>query len=272
MPTPNPRWMLRSRAAFALADALHTSLAKRSSFRASLPVSPSRDEAWYALWISSLHCRLFRRRRPSACLRHVPPLLHPSTDARTNVRATSRPRTAPVMRDAMRGHQGNHQRSAEVIRGHQSSSEVLRKAPQAAKRSAIRGHQWSSVIIRGNQVAITSSCQPICSVSSQRADLGGDGCVGRSWQRATRSAIGSPSSSSSVSYLMRQAIRGHQRSSEVIRGHQRSSEVIRRCSYLMRQAIRGHQKSARAQWGVRALCEARCRTRRALAASRAVQT
>jgi hypothetical protein len=65
---------------------------------------------------------------------------------------------------------------------------------------------------------------------------------------------------------------GHQRSSEVIRGHQRSSEVIRRCSYLMRQAIRGHQKSARAQWGVRALCEARCRTRRALAASRAVQT
>jgi hypothetical protein len=74
--------------------------------------------------------------------------------------------------------------------------------------------------------------------------------------------MGSPSSSSSVSYLMRQAIRGHQR----------SSVVIRRCSYLMRQAIRGHQKSARAQWGVRALCEARCRTRRALAASRAVQT
>jgi hypothetical protein len=217
--------MLRSRAAFALADALHTSLAKRSSFRAILPVSPSRDEAWYALWISSLRCRLFRRRRPSACLRHVPPLQHPSTDARTNVRATSRPRTAPVMMDAMRGHQRNHQRSAEVIRGssevHQRSfAKHLRKAPQAASRSAIRGHQWSSVVIRGNQAAITSSCQPICSVSSQRADLGGDGCIGRSWQRATRSAIGSPSSSSSVSYLMRQAIRGHQRSSEVIRGHQ----------------------------------------------------
>ena len=119
--------------------------------------------------------------------------------------------------------------SSEVSRSHQSrSSEVhqrsfakhLRKAPQAASRSAIRGHQWSSVVIRGNQAAITSSCQPICSVSSQRADFGGDGCIGRSWQRATRSAIGSPSSSSSVSYLMRQAIRGHQRSSEVIRGHQ----------------------------------------------------
>ena len=262
--------MLRSRAAFALADALHTSLAKRSSFRAILLVSPSRDEAWYALWISSLRCRLFRRRRPSACLRHVPPLQHPSTDARTNVRATSRPRTAPVMMDAMRGHQRNHQRSAEVIRGRQrfirgpsqSTFEKHLKRPADLQSEVISGHQWSSVIIRGNQAAITSSCQPICSVSSQRADLGGDGCIGRSWQRATRSAMGSPSSSSSVSYLMRQAIRGHQR----------SSEVIRRCSYLMRQAIRGHQKSARAQWGVRAQCEARCRTRRALAASRAVQT
>ena len=34
-------------------------------------------------------------------------------------------------------------------------------------------------------------------------------------------------------YLMREVIRGHQRSSEVIRGHQRSSEVIR-----------GHQRSS----------------------------
>ena len=34
-------------------------------------------------------------------------------------------------------------------------------------------------------------------------------------------------------HLMREAIRGHQRSSEVIRGHQRSSEVIR-----------GHQRSS----------------------------
>ena len=42
-------------------------------------------------------------------------------------------------------------------------------------------------------------------------------------------------------HLMRGAIGGHQRSSEVIRGHQRSSEVIRGHS----EAIRGHQEAIR---------------------------
>ena len=39
--------------------------------------------------------------------------------------------------------------------------------------------------------------------------------------------LGFASSSSRKMHLIREAIRGHQRSSEVIRGHQRSSEVIR---------------------------------------------
>jgi len=38
-----------------------------------------------------------------------------------------------------------------------------------------------------------------------------------------------------MAHLMKEVIRGHQRSSEVIRGHQRSSEVIR-----------GHQRSSEA--------------------------
>jgi len=44
------------------------------------------------------------------------------------------------------------------------------------------------------------------------------------------------------SYLMREAIRGHQRSSEVIRGHQRSSEVIRG-HQRSSEVIRGHHSS-----------------------------
>ena len=53
--------------------------------------------------------------------------------------------------------------------------------------------------------------------------------------------------------LMREVIRGHQRSSEVLRGHQRSSEVIRgsqRSSEVLRgpqrssEVIRGHQRSS----------------------------
>jgi hypothetical protein len=42
---------------------------------------------------------------------------------------------------------------------------------------------------------------------------------------------------------MREAIRGHQRSSEVIRGHQRSSEVIRG-HQRSSEVIRGHQRSS----------------------------
>ncbi len=53
-------------------------------------------------------------------------------------------------------------------------------------------------------------------------------------------------------HLMREAIRGHQRSSEVIRGHQRSSEVIRgnqpctSYSEPSSEAIRSHPKSSEA--------------------------
>jgi len=45
-------------------------------------------------------------------------------------------------------------------------------------------------------------------------------------------------------YLMSEAIRGHQRPSEAIRGHQRPSEAIRghqRPSEAIREAIRSHQ-------------------------------
>ena len=53
---------------------------------------------------------------------------------------------------------------------------------------------------------------------------------------------------------MKEAIKGHQRSSEVIRGHQRSSEVIRVTHlrrraprWLQRQASGLHQKNGRAE-------------------------
>ena len=47
---------------------------------------------------------------------------------------------------------------------------------------------------------------------------------------ATRAPLKSKDTSAPPSYLMKEAIRGHQKSSEVIRGHQRSSEVIKRHS------------------------------------------
>jgi hypothetical protein len=47
------------------------------------------------------------------------------------------------------------------------------------------------------------------------------------------------------SYLIREALRSHQRSSEVIRGHQRSSEVIRG-HQKPSEVIRGHQRSSEA--------------------------
>ena len=42
-----------------------------------------------------------------------------------------------------------HQRSSEVISGHQWSSEIIRGHQRSS--GVIRGHQWSSEIIRGHQ-------------------------------------------------------------------------------------------------------------------------
>ena len=42
---------------------------------------------------------------------------------------------------------------------------------------------------------------------------------------------------------MREAIRGPRRSSEVIRGHQAGLESLEEEAHLMREAIRGHQRS-----------------------------
>jgi len=62
-------------------------------------------------------------------------------------------------------------------------------------------------------------------------------------QRSSEVIRGHQSSSSEVTAcLMGEAIGGHQRSSEVIRGHQRSSSEVTAC--LMREAIGGHQKSS----------------------------
>jgi len=45
------------------------------------------------------------------------------------------------------------------------------------------------------------------------------------------------------SYLMREAIRGHQRSSKVIRGHQRSSLLVQVKREQRSEVIRGHHSS-----------------------------
>ena len=48
--------------------------------------------------------------------------------------------------------EGCNQRSSEVIRGHQRSSEVIREMPPEREGDAIRGHQRSTEVIRGHHV------------------------------------------------------------------------------------------------------------------------
>ena len=104
---------------------------------------------------------------------------------------------------------------SDVIRCHQRSSEV------------IRGHQWGRVV----------QCARVRPVQLQAVGLGrvqlSSGSSEAINSRVSSEVIrGHPWSSEVIKGHQRssrtsEVIRGHQRSSEVIRGHQRSSEVIR---------------------------------------------
>jgi hypothetical protein len=155
---------------------------------------------------------------------------------------------------------GHCERQSEaIIRGHQSSSELI----SLWSSEVINGHQRTSVVIRGHQrssvVIWPRTLTPMgasgeASVQMPHAsivachehlivpDEGGH-------QRGHQSSSVVISCNQQLSELIRAhqrssvAISGYQSSSELIRGHPRSSEAIRGYHQSPSEVIRGHKWS-----------------------------
>ena len=152
----------------------------------------------------------------------------------------------------------------DAISGHQWSSVVIRDGRGSDRephlmRDAISGHQWSS---EDRSCEIHTCCHAPCAGSRSAIDRDcSRDCERARCSPAGREAVRSglprlasapfwvaASNACAASSLMRGAIRGHPRSSEVIRSPQRSSEVLRG-PQRSSEALRGPQRPSEALRG-----------------------